>query len=156
MVMVMLLLYRACLLWERRLDMATDWIGEHVGLPSVAILAAKKAAHWPHRLALVSRSYRYACLINARDRFVICVCPRPGEAMARVRLFAFDPEHGHDVVLDVASIPAAWWSTQAARAVWRGIEHGDIPAHGLSRADARLPRPHLVVDAMPTVADHEG
>jgi len=56
--------------------------------------------------------------------------------MVRVRLFAFDPEHGHDVVLDVASMPATWWSTQAARTVWRGIEHGDIPAHGLSRGCA--------------------
>ncbi len=153
--MVISVLYRACLLWERGLDAATDWIGEHVGLPSAAILAARKAAHWPHRLASASRSYRYACLVNARDRFVICVCPRPGAATARVRLFAFDPEHGHDAVVDVMFMPAPWWPAQAARAVWRGIERGDIPVRGLSREDARWPRPPLVVDATPTDAGRE-
>ena len=135
--MVILVLYRACLLWERGLDTATDWIGEHVGLPSGAILAAKKAAHWPHRLASVSRSYRYACLVNARDRFVICVCPRPGEAMARVRLFAFDPEHGHDAVADAASMPATWWPMQAARVVWRDSRRRTPRGVGRERGAAR-------------------
>jgi len=146
--MVILVLYRACLLWERGLDTATDWIGEHVGLPSGAILAAKKAAHWPHRLASVSRSYRYACLVNARDRVVICVCPRPGEAMVRVRLFAFDPEHGHDAVVDAASMPATWWPMQAARVVWRDIERGDIPVRRLSREDERRPGPSTLSSSL--------